>query len=91
MTSYSPENHETFGNHDSSQCSSLLSGLDNDSQSDSSDEVLIGQDEWPPSDEDTIGKDYIEARLEDDNKTEADNKQSVGTLKAKRLITDINM
>jgi hypothetical protein len=88
MTFYSTENHETF---DGSQCSSLLSGLDNDPQSDSSDEVLIGQDEWPPSDEDTTGKDYIEARLEDHNKIEADNKQPVSTLKAKQPITDIDM
>jgi hypothetical protein len=92
MMSYLTEYQETSDNNDGSHCSSLLSSLDNDSQSDSSTEVPIGEDEWPPSDEDTIAKDYVEARLEDNNNnTEADNKQPVGTLKAKRPITDIGM
>ena len=91
MMSYLTEYQETLDNNDGSHCSSLLSSLDNDSQSDSSTEVPIGDDEWPPSDEDTTGKAYVEARLEDSNNKGADNKQPVGALKAKRPITDIGM
>ena len=83
MMSYLTEYQETLDNDDGSHCSSLLSEPDHDSQSDSSDEVKIGSDEWPPSDEDTRGKDDVEGRLEDHNKTEA---QLFGTLKAKRPI-----
>jgi hypothetical protein len=91
MMSYLTEYQETLDNNDGSHCSSLLSSLDNDSQSDSSTEVPIREDEWPSSDKDTTGKGYVEARLEDPNNKEADNKQPVGTLKAKRPITDIGM
>jgi hypothetical protein len=75
MMSYLTEYQETLDNDDGSHCSSLLSALDDDSQSDSSTEVPIRQDEWPPSDEDTTGKDYVEARLEDNNNTEQGMKQ----------------
>jgi hypothetical protein len=74
MMSYLTEYQETLDNDDGSHCSSLLSELGNDSQS-SSTEVPLGPDEWPPSNEDTTGKDYVEARLEDDNNTEQGMKQ----------------
>lgn len=67
------EYQETSDNNDGSHCSSLLSEVDDQSQP-SSLEVLLGPDEWPPSDEDTTGNDYVEPRLEDNNNTGADNK-----------------